>query len=105
MGCRPPLPAYGLEFENFNDYDAWAETSVRIIKTYIQEKAQDTLSSKCVEFKNSVKTSVTELEDVPARIPDLPDCSRERCKGISEAGETAGLWAPTLSHPRESLPK
>ena len=63
-------------------------TTVRIIKTFIQEKAQDTVSSKCVEFKNSVKIAVTKIENVPARIPDLPGCNGERCKGISKAGKT-----------------
>ena len=44
-----------------------AVTRVRLIKTFIQEKTQDSVSSKCVEFKRTVKTSVIEVENIAAR--------------------------------------
>ena len=103
-GCRSPSPACGLESKDFNLYNVWATTEVGVIKSFIQEKAQDTLSSKCVEFKNSVKTSVINLEMFQLGFRTCQAVTGRETQAILK---TRGKkWhALTRSHPTDSFPK
>lgn len=103
-GCRSPLPACGLESEDFNLYNVWATTGVGVIKSFIQEKAQDTLVSKCVEFKNSVKISAIKLEMFQLGSRTCQAATGRETQAIFKA--RGKRWhALTRSHPTESFPK
>lgn len=103
-GCRSPLPACRLESEDFNLYNVWATTGVGVIKSFIQEKAQDTLCSKCAEFKNSVKTSVIKLEMFQLGSRTCQDATGRETQAIFKA--RGKRWhALTRSHPTESFLK
>lgn len=101
MGCRAPLPvpvAWGLRIL-INTMPA--VTRVRLIKTFIQEKTQDSVSSKCVEFKRTVKTSVIEVENMQldSRPAGLQQGEMQKCF----QGRGSRPPAPNTEPPQEII--
>ena len=100
---QKPFTCLWMESEDFNLYNVWATTGVGVSQSFIQEKAQDTLVSKCLEFKNSVKISAIKLEMFQLGSQTCKAATGRETKAIFKA--RGKRWhALTRSHPTESFP-